>query len=128
DGSKLLYVLEGDSLCWSNFPPIDKIKNNNGQKISHILPDPSQYFKNLRWSPDGTRILFWKDEQIYTFFEGTAGAAFSEPGLYADWSKDGDKIIFQTSDNGGRMYIMNSDATNVESLYAGPWAQLQPRQ
>ncbi|MEE8437725.1 MAG: hypothetical protein V3S22_05240, partial [Candidatus Neomarinimicrobiota bacterium] len=128
DGSKLLYVLEEDSLYWSDFPPIEKINNHNGHNITGILPDPSPYFKNLRWSPDGARILFWKDEQIYTFFEGSTNAAFSEPGLYADWSKEGDKIIFQTSDNGGRMYIMNSDASNVESLYTGPWAQVQPRQ
>jgi len=130
DGTKLLYVLEGSGMFWADLPASGQfINNNNGNLIENtILPETSQYFKNLRWSPDGEQVLYWYEEQIYVFKADGSAPVFIEPGHFSGWNDQSDKIIFQTTDNDGQMFIMNSDGTGIISLFNGPWAQLQPRQ
>lgn len=122
DGSKLVYVLVGTGMYLS-----DK-DGNNESFVTDFIPDESWYFKNLRWSPNSTQILFWKDNKIYTFtaeLPFTGQVEFVHHGINARWSADGNAIIFF---NDGEWLIMDLGSGNVTTYYSGGWAQIQPRQ
>jgi len=122
DGSKLVYVLLGTGMYLS-----DK-DGNNESFVTDFIPDESQFFKNLRWSPNSAQVLFWKDNKIYTFnadLPFTGQVEFVHHGINARWSTDGNAIIFF---NGGEWLTMDLGSSKVTTYYSGGWAQIQPRQ
>ncbi len=130
DGDTLVYVKKGEGVFIAARNDI-----SNATKVSSNIPDPSPYFKNIRWSKDSSRILYWSGGNIYIFNSDGTGHRFFNAGRYADWSEEDSKIIFQfewtSSSTSGKMYIKDSRATSdgvPDLLNDSPWAQLQPRQ
>ena len=131
-----LYVLEVDTNRDSISDNILKTEGNN-----NIIPEKSLYFRNIRWSPDGTKAIFWtKDVEynlyIYNSILNPSIVKLLQPGArYADWISN-DEVIFRF-ENANTMYSKNINEPPLSSpivlikenhpAYNSPWAQLQPR-
>lgn len=126
DGTILAYVYEDQGIYFSESDGTDS------RRATTRIPDESIYFKNLRWSPDGSKLLYWSEGVIYTIASNGTGENIISAGRYANWTDDSQEIIFQYdwnfSGTAGRMYIVAVNGGAVRSFYDGPWAQLQPRQ
>lgn len=78
--------------------------------------------ESVSWSPDGTKILYRSDNDIYTMKpDGSARTliATSTAGTNSnpDWSPDGSKIVFRSSrDGNNEIYIMSVDGSNQTRL------------
>ncbi len=77
--------------------------------------------KHPAWSPDGTRILFFRNFDIYVMdADGTNTIQLtSDPGsdFQAAWSPDGTKIVFaSTRDGNHEIYVMDADGSNQTRL------------
>lgn len=124
DGTKIIFYTNKD--------------NDNGSKIYISNPDGTNLIRinhvnvnvqNPRLSPNGTKILFeseignnfhlftmnvngTNETQITNFSNGTNYTYTGD----ASYNSDGTKIIFMTNkdnDNGSKIYICNSDGTNL---------------
>jgi len=93
--------------------------------------------QSAKWSPDGTRILFWSDrtgvKQIYVAnADGTSPRALtSGAGEHheGDWSPDGTRIAFRRvgeGDTAGDIWVMNADGTGQARLVALAGQQTNP--
>ncbi|MDP6500864.1 MAG: hypothetical protein QF743_09185 [Candidatus Marinimicrobia bacterium] len=138
DGTKILYVQEGDGLYIMNYPtdtlgvPVTK---SGGQKI---IPESSKYFRNIRWSSDSEKAILWAKENnsyfLYVFQVGGSPelTLFQTGARYASWlyGTSTDTVIFrsETSDAMYKKAVSASSAAEPILFYNGPWAQLQPRQ
>jgi TolB protein len=77
------------------------------------------------WSPDGSKIAFSREDDIYVMNAGgsgqtpltTGGAADVEP----SWSPDGSKIAF-TRGQGNNMdiFVINADGSAATAVVNGP--------
>jgi len=136
DKSKILYVKEGDGLYIMDYPGDTlgvAVTKNDGEKI---IPVSSQYFRNIRWSPDSKKAVMWTKENntyfLYVFHLGgspeltllQAGARF------ANWIEESDEVIFrsETSDAMFSKKVTAPSGSEPTLFYNAPWAQLQPRQ
>jgi Tol biopolymer transport system component len=81
-----------------------------------------------RWSPDGSKILFWSDrsgtKEIYTMNGDGSGVSRLTDGAggyhEGDWSPDGSRIVFRrVTGDGGDIWTMNANGTGAAVLYAG---------
>ena len=75
------------------------------------------------WSPDGTKIAFWRDGgesfDIYVMNADGSGetnltATLAESAVRPSWSPDGTKIAFHAADSG--IWTMNADGSNAVEL------------
>jgi len=137
DQRKILYVKEKDGLYIMDYPVIpgnENIKSvtENGAKL---VPVYSKHFRNIRWSPDNKRAVFWtyKNSTYFLYVFELGGdpeiKLLEVGGRYADWI-DTDTIIFR-SEPSNAMFTKNvSSSTNTDptSFSDAPWAQLQPWQ
>lgn len=76
------------------------------------------------WSPDGQKIAFSRregDEDHFTYYiyimnpDGTNQTKFIE-GLQPDWSPDGEKIAFSARFISRRIFVINTDGSNLKML------------
>ena len=142
---KILYVKEDESLYVLEIDANFNIISNNILKIDgidNVIPEKSKYFRNIRWSPDGTKAIFWTKDADYNLYIYDLNANPSEvkllqPGArYANWIEQ-DKVLFRF-ENAQSMFTKNisepptaspTPLINEEHSAANvPWAQLQPRQ
>jgi hypothetical protein len=143
--NKVLYVKETESLYLLELDQNRNIISNNIIKIEgvdNVLPEQSKYFRNIRWSPDGTKAIFWTkgadyNLYIYDLNVNASIVKLLQPGArYAEWIEN-DKVLFRL-ENADAMFIksINEAPTtsptmlinNGHPAYNSPWAQLQPRQ
>ncbi|MBT6129341.1 MAG: hypothetical protein HN665_00700 [Candidatus Marinimicrobia bacterium] len=138
DGTKILYVKEGDGLYILNYPnesigvPVTK---SDGEKI---IPETSKYFKNMRWSSDSKKAILWtyKNDSyfLYVFELGASPelTLLQTGGHYADWlyGTNNDTVIFKSESSKGMFTkaVNASSSSNPSLFFDGDWAQLQPRQ
>ena len=142
---KILYVNEDESLYVLELDANRNIVSNNILKIEgidNVLPEESKYFRNIRWSPGGTKAVFWtKDADynlyIYDSINTPSIVKLLQPGArYADWITE-DKVLFRF-ENVETMFTKNINEPPTASpmplinenhpAFKAPWAQLQPRQ
>jgi len=76
---------------------------------------------NARWSPNGTKIVYLSQNEVWTMNADGSGQTRLTTGADssgADWSPDGTKIVFhgQVSVNNNGIFVMNSDGTGVTHL------------
>jgi len=136
DQSKILYVKEKDGLYIMDYPVVQGNENiksvtENGEKL---VPVYSKYFRNIRWSPDSKRAIFWTyNNSTYFLYVFELGGdpeikLLEVGGRYADWI-DSNTFIFR-SEPSNAMFTKNvSSSTNTDPtpFSVSPWAQLQPR-
>lgn len=77
------------------------------------------------WSPDGSQVLFYRDEPSHTLFvvnvdgSGERQLTPDEVGVQCcwgyRWSPDGSRILFPSDD--GILWLINSDGTNLMQLF-----------
>jgi hypothetical protein len=72
------------------------------------------------WSPDGTRIAFDRDFNLYVMNADGSGEVRLADGREPAWSPDGTKIAFSalTQDSFGSIYVMNADGTDQRKVTA----------
>ena len=139
DGKKILYVKEGDGLYILDYSLDETIgvpvTKSDGEKI---VPENSEYFKNIRWSSDSKKAILWSNENdsyfLYVFELGKSPELrlLQTGGRYADWlyGTNTDIIVFKSESSNG-MYTKSVNASSTSDpilFFDGEWAQLQPRQ
>lgn len=82
-------------------------------------------------SPDGTRIAFMSDMDIYVMdIDGTDRQRLTNTPAYDShpgWSPDGTRIVFISERDGNReIYTMNVDGTNIQRLTNDPADDMRP--
>ena len=133
DQSKILYVKEKDGLYIMDYPGIENIKpvTENGEKL---VPVYSKYFRNIRWSPDSKRAIFWtyKNSTYFLYVFELGGdpeiKLLEVGGRYADWIEDSNTILFRSEPSNAMFKKDVSSLTNTDPtpFSDAPWAQLQP--
>jgi RNA polymerase sigma factor (sigma-70 family) len=74
------------------------------------------------WSPDGTRIVFYSEENpagLYVVNADGGNLKYLTDGRYPDWSPLGDSIAFRRRENTSwrcPIYLVNADGTNLRLL------------
>lgn len=119
-------TITADTHWWTSGPPVDAggiyaFPPNTGIQLTHNADD-----HNAVWSPDGTRIAFYRlnsgtnptGTDIYVMNSGGGGETKLAEGLNPVWSPDGSKIAFlrDLNGNGFMLYVMNADGSNEVNL------------
>ena len=111
---KILYVKENESLYLSEIDQNRNVISNikiTIEGVDDVLPEQSKYFRNIRWSPDGTKAVFWTKDADYNLYiydlnVNPAVVKLLQPGArYADWVEN-DKVQFRL-ENADAMFIKN---------------------
>ena len=118
DGSKIAF--------WSYRDDRREIYTMNADGSNPLrLTELSEMYFFPVWFPDGEKILFYsapkgaEKANIYTMnTDGSDKKKLSDSGSFADWSPDGNKILFTypTSEGNTCIFIMNSDGTNTVAI------------
>jgi Tol biopolymer transport system component/DNA-binding winged helix-turn-helix (wHTH) protein len=135
---------DGKSLAYVSFPEGILWKANRDGSSPVQLTDPPIYPKNIRWSPDGTQIVFFDQparesipESYVVLSEGGKPqrllAEGKEPMMDANWSPDGRKLVFSTcncidGDNATKVFIRILDlASHQITTLPGSEGMISPR-
>jgi Tol biopolymer transport system component len=119
--------------------------NADGTGLEEIVGDrlPNSHgFSRVRWSPDGTRILFGTESGgLYVVDPDGTGLSeieldFSATDMFAytpEWSPDGSFIVFSLYSGGTTdLYVARPDGTDVTRITDAPdaevWASWTERQ
>ncbi len=134
-GNKMLYVKEEDGLHILNYPG-----DNIGSPVTKsgsvkVVPEASEHFRNIRWSPDGNKAVMWSKENgtyfLYIYDGNTTPPLrlLQSGGRYGDWVNN-DTVLFRYESTDAMYTKVITDDSGEEPVlfYDAPWAQLQPRQ
>jgi hypothetical protein len=121
DGSQIAYFADssGDAADL-------RVMNADGSGSRVLFTDRRFYglhMDHLVWSPDGTRLAFDADGEIYTVGADGSGLTRVIHGEDPQWSPDGSRIAYTL----GGLVIADPDGTNAQRFnYAtsGPWNPL----
>ena len=82
------------------------------------------------WSPDGSRIAFVRDQDLFVMNADGSGVRRLAPSasLWPRWSPDGSKIVFQggRSGQGWDIYVINADGSGERRLTSDDLAEFTP--
>ena len=102
------------------------------QKLFEIETEPGDSVRNLRWSPDGSKLAVRKrgsesgpgSEGVIYIVSAGGEALLEVPDVvgFLAWSPDGTRIAFVSSPGGpaGEIYFMNADGSGLTRLSDGP--------
>jgi hypothetical protein len=128
DGTKIAFNREDGGCCH----PLVWVMNADGTGQANLTrvhtSDPFVNENNPEWSPDGTRLVFWKDDpslgytdEVFTMNANGTGVTRltqTQPGdnAWPVWSPDGTKIAFvswRDEPTKGDLFVMNVDGTGA---------------
>jgi hypothetical protein len=100
----------------STFPGMTTAKYD-GSDIQQLS---AEWCLSPRWSPDGTKLVFYRDLNgvpgIWVINADGSGEHRIRPtGYKPSWSADGTKIVFEDGAP-RRLYVMNADGTNAHQV------------
>ena len=134
DGNKIAFISDKGGRSGVH------IMDSDGNNQINLTRNPGSDYGPIFWSPDGTRIAFVSDRDYFVSdrdHNGWYGEIYvmnsdgsNQTRLTNDpetnkwnplWSPDGNKIAFQLGgyDLSSRVYIINSDGTNLRELARG---------
>ena len=135
DASKILYAGRIELLDPNGDPQVcDDIYVINRDGTGNTrLTDSCRGSENFSWSPDGTKIVFTLNGQIWIMnADGTDKTQLTHIGLSTkgapNWSPDGTKIAyhdFSEIDSAFNIFVMNSDGTGSTQLTHTTMGQFQ---
>lgn len=100
------------------------VPDNSPSYTSHQVTAVGGQMSNVRWSPDGTKLLVVREGTLYTINPTAQMAPLSamtpiptggHSPLAPDWSSDGKKIVFAAG-NEWVIYTMNADGTDLQKV------------
>ncbi len=104
--------------------------NNDGSGLTKLTGDMVDIV-NPQWSPDGTKILFEGNPNIYIMnADGSdlINLTRKAEGRHPDWSPDGKQIVFNSLRSGNNeIYTINVDGTGIKRLTNTPLDDLEPQ-
>ena len=118
DGRKVVY--NSDKVWDQDLYVMDLVPRVRDNKISSTF----SLEQSAEWSPDGSRLVFSSNGDIYTSNASGKNLKRLTKGYSIDvsptWSPDGRQIAF-TSDRSGnpQIYVMNSNGGNIRRLTSG---------
>jgi len=116
DGHKIAFL--GDDVNFGNIYIMDA----DGSNRTKVLDSNHRSFKDLAWSPDGTRIAFAVMGGVATCaldgsdFTYIVPPAIGEQSQGLSWSSDGSKIAFAATSAGWDIYVVDADGGNEVKL------------
>ena len=101
----------------------------DGTDLTQIIDRPGNQL-GATWSPDGTQIAFedWvpQDDSDIALVGANGGAVTTltpntESDAHPSWSPSGDRIAFNSSREGGGIFTMAADGSDVRKVPTGPY-------
>ena len=95
------------------------ISGVDGSGLTQVL-DGNQAGSFHSWSPDGTQVLYTRDDQIW--LANVTGAVprsiLKQAGIQeAAWSPNGQRIVFDAGNDTARnLYVMDTDGSNLRRI------------
>ena len=135
-GDKIIYLKKNDGLYEINYPTEkrgDLVATSGGDSI---IPELSPFYRNIRWSPDGSMAILWEKKfnntynlYLYEKDKSPRLRLFQAGARYANWNGN-DEIVFKYESSSGmyRKKINTVFTDDPQLLHDAPWVQLQPRQ
>lgn len=134
---QILYTKAGDGLYVLNYLP-NKPPQAQGIPVlyenSKIIPEQTDYFRNVRWSPNGLYAILWNynsatsQRTLYLYTKSLSSLRkFQERANFANWINDNEVIFNFDSHTYKKNILLTSDDAPTK-LYEAEWARLQPRQ
>ena len=116
DGTKVLYTSYG---AGDPLGDLFVIAADGSGTATNLTLDPSSKDSNADWSPDGSTIVFAKDDsQVWVINpDGTGLSLLIDDGGWPSWSPDGSRIAFTSYRDGkADIWVMNADGTGQTNL------------
>ena len=120
DGGRI--VFNSDKVWDQDLYVIDLIPNVTEKRLTRGF----RLDQSAEWSPDGSKLAFSANGDIYISSASGAGAknitGTRSIEVSPTWSPDGSKIAFVSDRTGSpQVYVMNSDGTNVRKISSGSY-------
>lgn len=124
DGTRMVASILNDCHDVGGFPPAEAcyedlhVFNADGTDLAPLTSTEFVSEQTPAWSPDGTRIAFRREIDLWAIDpDGTEEAnltpASDAPARNPDWSPDGSRIAFDTHEG---VWTMNSDGSSAPAL------------
>src|SRR5204863_620110 len=97
------------------------VMNADGSNQVNLTTNTSIAEEEPKWSPDGTKIIFARDSSDFIFVMNADGSNRVRVGTVSAarepvFSPDGTKIAFHSLGGNFKIWVMNSNGTNVVQL------------
>jgi hypothetical protein len=109
DGSKIVFQVGqgGQQTIW--------VMNADGSGVTQLTQNGDD--RSPKWSPDGTKIAWVRDDGIYVMNSDGTGQTLLAAGEAPAWSPDGSQVAFMRD---WHIHLINPDGTNPRQLTDDP--------
>lgn len=139
DGTRILFT----SFVNPGYPELHVMAIDGSGRTVLLAGDSNGNFSDPKWSPDGTRIAFTRNDKeadvcVMTVQTATVSCLTGDTGDLAyqpDWSPDGSKLAFvmdpfvikgQKVESNPEIWVMNADGGGRTRLTNSPLSESQP--